>query len=46
VANIRSFLPGLRHVPEFITEADCAEGFCEAAEVILKRRDAATDRGR
>ncbi len=38
VGNIRGFLPGLRHRPEFITTADCAEGFCEAAGIILARR--------
>jgi len=38
VANIRRFLPRLRHLPEFITDGDSAAGFCEAAEAILRRR--------
>jgi hypothetical protein len=38
VANIREFLPGLEHLPEFVTEAEFAEGFCEAASAILDRR--------
>ncbi len=38
VGNIRSFLPRIAHLPEFITTADCAEGFCEAAGIIQDRR--------
>jgi HAD superfamily hydrolase (TIGR01484 family) len=38
VGNIRDFLPGIRHRPEFITQADCSEGFCEATWIILGRR--------
>jgi HAD superfamily hydrolase (TIGR01484 family) len=38
VGNIRGFLPRIRHLPEFITAADCAAGFCEAARVILENR--------
>ena len=38
VGNIRSFLPRLRHMPEFVTEAESAAGFCEAAGMILKHR--------
>ena len=38
VGNIRRFLDDIRHRPEFITSADCGEGFCEAASVILSRR--------
>ncbi|HVP19355.1 MAG TPA: HAD-IIB family hydrolase [Spirochaetia bacterium] len=38
VANIRGFLSGIRHLPEFITRADRAEGFCEAVRVILAGR--------
>jgi hydroxymethylpyrimidine pyrophosphatase-like HAD family hydrolase len=38
VANVRRFLPRLRHPPEFITEAESARGFCEAAAAMLSRR--------
>lgn len=38
VGNIRQFLAGIRHLPEFITDADSAAGFCEAARIILGRR--------
>ena len=38
VGNIRRFLPGLTHLPEFLTEGDSAEGFREAADAILARR--------
>jgi HAD superfamily hydrolase (TIGR01484 family) len=40
VANVRRFLPRLGHPPEFITEAESARGFCEAAAAILSRRGA------
>jgi hypothetical protein len=30
----------IEHTPEFITEADAADGFCEAASFILSRRTA------
>jgi len=38
VGNIHGFLPRIRHLPEFITAADCGAGFCEAATVILSNR--------
>ena len=38
VGNVRTFLPRIKHPPEFITEADCAAGFCEAARIILRKR--------
>jgi len=38
VGNLRRFLPLLTHLPEYITEADAADGFCEAADLILSRR--------
>lgn len=38
VGNIRGFLPRIRHLPEFITSADCAAGFREAVQVILRNR--------
>ena len=38
VGNIRSFLPRISHLPEFITRADCSAGFREAAQIILSRR--------
>ena len=38
VGNLRRFLPGLTHRPEFITERDSAEGFREAADAILAGR--------
>lgn len=40
VGNIRGFLPGIRHLPEFITQGDSASGFCEAVRVILEKRRA------
>lgn len=41
VANIRHFLSRLSSRPEFITTAGGAEGFAEAAGVVLRRRSAA-----
>jgi HAD superfamily hydrolase (TIGR01484 family) len=38
VGNLRRFLPRLTHLPEFITNAEGAGGFCEAAECILAKR--------
>ncbi|MGA2479629.1 MAG: HAD-IIB family hydrolase [Spirochaetia bacterium] len=38
VGNLRRFLPLLTTLPEFIAQADGAEGFCEAADLILARR--------
>jgi len=38
VANIRTFLDRIEHLPEYVTAAEAADGFAEAAEVILKRR--------
>jgi len=38
VGNIRTFLPRIKHLPEFITKAECAAGFCEAARTILRKR--------
>jgi hypothetical protein len=38
VGNLRRFLPRLVHMPEFLTERDSAEGFREAADVILAHR--------
>ncbi len=38
VANIRRFLPRLASLPEFITEAEAAAGFVEAAGAILALR--------
>ena len=38
VANIRTFLPKLRYPPRYITSREGAEGFAEAAELILSRR--------
>ena len=38
VGNVRGFLSRIRHLPEFITTADCAAGFCEAADIILRKR--------
>jgi HAD superfamily hydrolase (TIGR01484 family) len=40
VGNLRRFLPRLTCLPEFITDADSAEGFQEAARVILGKRAA------
>jgi HAD superfamily hydrolase (TIGR01484 family) len=38
VGNLRRFLPLLTSMPEYITRADAAAGFCEAADAILERR--------
>jgi HAD superfamily hydrolase (TIGR01484 family) len=38
VANIRPFLPDLRHPPAFITERESAAGFAEAVDLILEKR--------
>ena len=38
VANIRTFLPKLQYPPRYITTHEGAEGFAEAAELILSRR--------
>jgi hypothetical protein len=38
VANIRPFLPDLRHPPSYITERESAEGFAEAVSLILAKR--------
>jgi len=38
VANLARFLPRISHVPEFITAAESAEGFCEACREILNKR--------
>ncbi len=38
VANLTRFLEDMRHLPRYLTEAESAEGFCEAAETILSRR--------
>jgi hypothetical protein len=42
VGNLRGFLERLSALPEFITAADSAEGFCEAAGVILRKRGTVT----
>jgi len=38
VANIRTFLDRLGHLPAYITGRDSAAGFSEAVQVILKRK--------
>jgi len=38
VANIRTFLDRLDHLPAYITEGKSAAGFCEAVQTILKKR--------
>jgi HAD superfamily hydrolase (TIGR01484 family) len=38
VANIRRFLGAMTHLPFYITEAECAEGFREAVDIVLSRR--------
>jgi HAD superfamily hydrolase (TIGR01484 family) len=38
VGNLRRFMDRIEHRPEFITEADAADGFCEAASYILSHR--------
>jgi HAD superfamily hydrolase (TIGR01484 family) len=41
VANIREYLGGMVHLPGYITDAACAEGFREAADAVLSGRNAA-----
>lgn len=41
VGNIRRFLPRLSSLPEFITRGDSAEGFTEAARIVLESRSRA-----
>jgi hypothetical protein len=38
VANIRTFLDRLAHVPAYITREDSAAGFSEAVRTILQKR--------
>jgi HAD superfamily hydrolase (TIGR01484 family) len=38
VANIREHLPRIAHLPGWITKADAADGFVEAARIVLARR--------
>jgi HAD superfamily hydrolase (TIGR01484 family) len=38
VANIRRYEGLIQHYPAFIAEKECAEGFAEIAETILKKR--------
>jgi HAD superfamily hydrolase (TIGR01484 family) len=38
VANIREHLPRIVHPPGYVTQADAADGFVEAARIILTRR--------
>jgi hypothetical protein len=38
VANIRSILDRLTHLPAYITEGESAEGFSEAVRTILQKR--------
>jgi len=40
VGNLRRFLDRLASLPEYITASDSAEGFCEAAHEILRKRRA------
>ena len=39
VANIKKFLPDLAYPPKYITTHETAEGFCEAINVILTKRN-------
>ena len=38
VANIKNFLDDLQHPPRYITESEAADGFCEAVDIILRKR--------
>jgi hypothetical protein len=40
VGNLRRFMDRVENRPEYITEADSADGFCEAASFILGHRAA------
>ena len=39
VANIKNFLDELQHPPRYITEHEAADGFCEAVDIILRKRN-------
>jgi hypothetical protein len=38
VGNLRRFMDRIEHTPEYITEAEAADGFCETASFILGHR--------
>lgn len=38
VANIKKFLPIMKHYPSYVTEKNDAEGFYEASQIILAKR--------
>jgi hydroxymethylpyrimidine pyrophosphatase-like HAD family hydrolase len=38
VANIAKHLDRIRHLPEYVTAAEAADGFVEATDTILARR--------
>ncbi len=40
VGNLREFMVKLTHLPRYLTSSDSADGFCEAVEVILRKRGA------
>ncbi|MCP4404905.1 MAG: HAD-IIB family hydrolase [bacterium] len=39
VANIKNFLAELQYPPRYITKNEAADGFCEAVDIILRKRD-------
>jgi HAD superfamily hydrolase (TIGR01484 family) len=39
VANVRKFLDLIKHPPAYVTEREGGEGFSEAVEIILSKRD-------
>jgi len=38
VANIKNFINEIHHLPDFITNKESADGFAEAADIILEKR--------
>ena len=38
VANLKKYLPGLKHPPRWITQAESGAGFCEMAASLVKAR--------
>ena len=39
MANVRPFLPLMRHGPAYITNGECGSGFCEVVDLVLKQND-------
>jgi HAD superfamily hydrolase (TIGR01484 family) len=42
MANVRPFLPIMRHHPRFVCGKECGAGFCQVADLILQARASST----